>query len=223
MTKAVFLSGPFRSSTYWGVVQNIRTAELWSLSIWAEGAACLSPHMNTQNFDGALPDSVWLAGAVELMKRCDCVALLPEWRSSLGTIAERLIALKLGMPVFDLGEEADLKAFLLYLRTPQKEGETDREALNAIELEEALAYAQANVILTPRPAHGEAVHGPIAGLFTHARNMNEIDRMGGTLELLRRRFIGLPDRDPNFEQAGYCGMEHHPKDCKCGGGKGIPA
>jgi hypothetical protein len=104
------------------------------------------------------------------------------------------------MPVFDLGEEADLKAFLLYLRSPQTEGETDREALNAIELEEALAYAQANVILTPRPAHGEAAQSPFAGMFVHAKNMVEVDRLGGVMELLRRRFIGLPDRDPNFER-----------------------
>lgn len=59
--KLVYLAGPFRGPTKWDVVQNIRRAESYALEIWKLGAACICPHLNTANFDGALPDQVWVA------------------------------------------------------------------------------------------------------------------------------------------------------------------
>jgi hypothetical protein len=48
----------------------------------------ICPHKNTALFDGAADDSVWLAGDVEILKRCDVVFAMPGWEKSEGARAE---------------------------------------------------------------------------------------------------------------------------------------
>lgn len=103
--KVVYIAGAFRSSTHWGIVCNVRRAEERALDVWAMGAAALCPHLNTANFQGALPDETWIAGTLELLRRCDAVLLVAGWTRSEGTIAEVAEARRLGRPVFDtMGE-----------------------------------------------------------------------------------------------------------------------
>lgn len=99
--KVVYIAGKFRAPTHWGVVENVRRAEAVALDVWSLGAAALCPHLNTANFDGALPDEAWLSGTMALMERCDAVMLVPGWLDSEGARAERTRALALGLPVFD--------------------------------------------------------------------------------------------------------------------------
>jgi hypothetical protein len=100
--QVAYVAGPFRSSTFWGIFQNIRAAEAVSLKYWKLGYAVICPHLNTANFDGAIPkelDSVWLDGDLEIMKRCDVVVAMPTWKNSLGAVNEIRIAIELGIPV----------------------------------------------------------------------------------------------------------------------------
>lgn len=105
--KVVYLAGPYRAATPRKIVENIRYAEMWALTLWKLGAAVLCPHLNTALFDGECPDSVWLEGDLEMLRRCDAVCLLPGWEGSSGTRAEAIEAQKRGIPVFRLDEALD--------------------------------------------------------------------------------------------------------------------
>jgi hypothetical protein len=101
--KVVYIAGPFRSKTgnMFEVQQNIMEAMKWSLLVWNNGGAALCPHANTVFFTGAAPDTVWLEGDIELLKRCDAILLIPGWHNSPGSVAEYEVAAGIGMPKFD--------------------------------------------------------------------------------------------------------------------------
>jgi hypothetical protein len=98
--KTVFIAGPFRASTPWGVEINIRRAEYLALDVWRLGAAALCPHTNTRHFDGVLHDDVFLRGTTALMLQCDAVLMMDTWKDSTGAVNERATAIEHGMPVF---------------------------------------------------------------------------------------------------------------------------
>lgn len=98
--KVIYLAGPFRAATAWGIEQNVRRAETMALALWRLGVAVLCPHMNTRHFQGEGPDEMWIEGALELMRRCDGVFVLPGAEGSKGTQGEVEEARRCGIPVF---------------------------------------------------------------------------------------------------------------------------
>jgi hypothetical protein len=102
--KVVYIAGPFRGPNSWVIENNIRRAEVLALEVWRLGAACICPHANTRYFQGAGPDDVWLAGDLEIMRRCDAVLMVEGWGRSCGARAEWAEARRRGIPIFyDLG------------------------------------------------------------------------------------------------------------------------
>jgi hypothetical protein len=100
-----YCAGPYRAATTWLVEQNIRAAEALGYRIAQLGAYPIIPHSNTRGFfESAAGDDLWLAGTLELMRRCDCVVLLPTWRESSGARAEQAEAERLGLKVFSIGQ-----------------------------------------------------------------------------------------------------------------------
>lgn len=98
--KVFYIAGPYRADTERGVVENIRAAESVSIEVWEAGHIALCPHLNSRLMGGICDDEVFLDGAIELMKRCDAVVLVPGWGKSKGTIAEIEIAIKSNMPIY---------------------------------------------------------------------------------------------------------------------------
>src|SRR2546421_1117370 len=98
--KLIYVAGPYRAGSEWEVVRNIRRAEAVALEVWKLGAACICPHKNTALFGGAADDAVWLAGDLEMMRRCDAVICTDCWEESKGTVEEVRVAREMGMPVF---------------------------------------------------------------------------------------------------------------------------
>jgi hypothetical protein len=102
--KVIYIAGKYRAATPWDVEQNIRAAEEIAAKVWAMGHAALCPHANSRHMEGVASDEHFLAGTLELMRRCDAVLLVPNWHHSEGARAEVAEAERLGMPVFGRGE-----------------------------------------------------------------------------------------------------------------------
>ena len=101
--KVIYLAGPYRAPTEYGVQQNIEAASKVALEVWTLGAACICPHKNTAFFGGKLPDATWLDGDKELIRRSDAVLMMEWWTDSDGAMDEKRFADDLGKPVlFDL-------------------------------------------------------------------------------------------------------------------------
>ena len=97
--KLIYVAGPFRASTRWGVELNIRRAEALALEVWRLGAVGVCVHSMCRYFEGAA-DDVWLAGDLELLRRCDAVLVTDDWERSTGAIAEVKFARDNQIPVF---------------------------------------------------------------------------------------------------------------------------
>ena len=100
--RLVYIAGPYRAPTPWGVRCNIRIAEDLAAKVHAAGMFAVCPHANAAHMEGAggIDDAHMLVGTLELMRRCDAVILTPNWRSSAGALAEVDEATRLGIPVF---------------------------------------------------------------------------------------------------------------------------
>lgn len=98
--KVIYIAGKYRGKTPWEVEQNIRAAEEVAARVWAMGLVALCPHANSRHMEGVASDDHFLAGTLELMRRCDAVVLVPNWRDSAGARAEVAEAERLGLPIF---------------------------------------------------------------------------------------------------------------------------
>lgn len=110
MGKLVYIAGPYRASTPYGVERNIRAAEAFIMPVAKAGAVAVVPHMMFRGHDGALPDEWFLGATLEVMRRCDAVLMMPRWESSAGATKERHEALANGIPVLETMH--DLRAWI---------------------------------------------------------------------------------------------------------------
>lgn len=107
--KLVYVAGPYRAGSRYGVQRNIAFARLVGIQVVAQCLNCypVIPHMNTAEFDfnptlKMTNDQFWLDGTLALMKKCDAVLLVrPNAdQASAGTASEVAHAELLGIPVF---------------------------------------------------------------------------------------------------------------------------
>lgn len=98
--KLIYVAGPYRASTGWGVDQNIQRAREIGAQVAEAGGLPVVPHANTAHYDGIQNDTFWLDGTLELMRRCDAVLMSPTWEKSMGSRGEHAEAIKRGLPVF---------------------------------------------------------------------------------------------------------------------------
>lgn len=105
----VYVAGPFRGPDHYAIHKNILAAEDISWHVWAMGGVALCPHLNTQHFQGSLPDDIWLEGDIIMLKRCDVVLMMPRWRDSSGATEEHRVAIEAKIPVvYSLEQLKDL-------------------------------------------------------------------------------------------------------------------
>jgi hypothetical protein len=105
--KVIYVAGAFRSSTQWGIMQNVQHAERASLRLWKQGYSVICPHTMTQHFQNECPDELWLNGMIELLKRSDAIYMLTNWYASEGSREELRVAQELGIRVMYEGENDD--------------------------------------------------------------------------------------------------------------------
>ena len=107
--KVVYIAGPYRAPTAWGIAQNVRAAEEVGLECALLGAMPLIPHTISAHMHGELDEQFWIEGTLELLRRCDAVVLVPGWTGSEGTRGEIAEATRLALPVL---RPSELEAWL---------------------------------------------------------------------------------------------------------------
>lgn len=103
----VYIAGPYRADCALKTSRNISRAEQMAKRLTLERDNCIpiTPHklFELWDFDGGLRNvhpEYYLSGTLEVMRRCDAVLVLPDYRRSSGTIAEIAEAERLGIPVY---------------------------------------------------------------------------------------------------------------------------
>lgn len=100
MKRVIFISGKYRGKDYAEIEANIQHAREAAIRLWQSGDyAVICPHLNTAHFDGLADDSVWLEGALELLKRSDAIYMLKNWTTSAGAVEEHRHALLAGKEI----------------------------------------------------------------------------------------------------------------------------
>lgn len=98
--KVIYVAGPFTARDSWSREQNVRRAEEAGLLIAQAGAMPMIPHANTRFFEGLCTPEFWYEGTLELLRRCDAVAVVEGYELSKGTKAEITEAMERHLPVF---------------------------------------------------------------------------------------------------------------------------
>ena len=99
--RLVYVIGPYRAATEWGVERNIQNALSFGAYVARMGAYPVIPHANTAHFGGLCPDAFLLEGTLELCSRCDAAFCVPGWSNSEGSCGEVGMMVRLGKPVFE--------------------------------------------------------------------------------------------------------------------------
>jgi hypothetical protein len=87
----------------------ISHAKRESKKLWQKGFAVICPHLNTAHFSGICNEQNFLDGYLEILKRCDAIYVLNNWRTSVGTKAEIKLAQELGKKIiYEDGNDAPL-------------------------------------------------------------------------------------------------------------------
>lgn len=107
MKVVVYIAGKYRGPNSWAIECNIRKAEEMAAKVWAMGLIALCPHSNSRHMEGVTTDQHMLDGTMELMRRCDAVLLLNNWRQSEGALGEIEEAKSRGIPIFGTYSEQE--------------------------------------------------------------------------------------------------------------------
>lgn len=99
--KIIFVSGAYRNKSEWGLWQNIQHASEVARRLWLLGWVVICPHRNTAFFGGEGDEEhwVWLKGDLEILKRCDAIYMLNNWKTSYGARCEFRLAGMLGLEI----------------------------------------------------------------------------------------------------------------------------
>lgn len=104
MPLLIYIAGPYRAADPWRVNLNVNRAECVATMVWEAGHLSLCPHANTRYASSRVTDAQYLAGTMEMMRRCDAVLVLPKHAESEGTLGEIADAEARGIPVMRLAK-----------------------------------------------------------------------------------------------------------------------
>ena len=97
--KLVYIAGVYRGKCIDDIYENIQVARKYAKKYWNLNYAVICPHMNSAFMDGSCTDEVFLDGGIEILKRCDIIVMLPNWKNSPGAINEFNIAINNGLKI----------------------------------------------------------------------------------------------------------------------------
>ncbi len=97
--KLVYIAGPYRAKTINGIHENIERARKVALKYWKMGYAVICPHMNSALIDGHISDEHILEADRLILRMCDAIVMMKNWRKSEGATHERAVAMNNNLEV----------------------------------------------------------------------------------------------------------------------------
>jgi hypothetical protein len=91
----IYVAGPYSSN--WklfkkiNILINIFKARKVAKKLWKCGYTVVCPHSNTAFFDN-ISYEIFIEGYINILKKCDILIVLPNYKNSKGTIAEIITA-----------------------------------------------------------------------------------------------------------------------------------
>jgi len=104
--KVIYISGAITAKTPYQRWLNARHSEEVMINLLKAGWAVICPHKNTENLDGSINRNLstehdfWIKMDLELLRRCDAIYMLRNYRHSVGSKAELKEAKKLGLDIY---------------------------------------------------------------------------------------------------------------------------
>ena len=100
----IYVSGPYTKNDKNGKTQeeNINQAREIGCRLWEKGHAVICPHENTSYFekDCNITYDMYIKGDLDMVSRCDCLVMTPDWETSNGAILEHDYAISLRIPIY---------------------------------------------------------------------------------------------------------------------------
>lgn len=112
--KLVYVAGPYSASGERTVEDNVKAAREVARVVATAHPLLFPvvPHQLGAGVKDVGDYACWIAGTLELMRRCDVVVLVAGWEGSRGARAEVAAAQDLGIPVFRTDDHSGLQATL---------------------------------------------------------------------------------------------------------------
>lgn len=107
--KLVYIAGPYGGADYLAIDRNIAAAREVAAALADARIGFVCPHLNSAHFEAVTPDvpeEWWKALDLEILGRCDAILLIDGWSQSDGAEGEARHASGLGLPVFEITEQA---------------------------------------------------------------------------------------------------------------------
>ena len=100
--KLIYISGKYTDKNYTEISKNILKARELAVKVWDKGHVALCPHLNTYHFEIDCEASYeqYIEGDLLLVKKCDGMLMLDNWKESKGAKIEKNYAEILGIPVY---------------------------------------------------------------------------------------------------------------------------
>lgn len=121
----IYVAGKYRDSSRDLVKRNIQLAHDHGRRLMILGAMPITPHKITEDFDGVLPDSVFIEADLSALRACHFIYMLDNFTDSEGAKLEFRTADMWGMPTLF----ANMSDELLHKLIKEKADEINRSEL----------------------------------------------------------------------------------------------
>lgn len=106
--KLIYIAGKYSGENYKETDENIRIAVRAALGViefkWRFGWFPITPHLNSKHFERFefkdIHKLYFYDGTMALLRKCDAVLAISNWKGSAGAMAEIQEADRLGIPVY---------------------------------------------------------------------------------------------------------------------------
>lgn len=98
--KVIYLAGPLTDKDPEVQKRNVDTAVKAAADLGIQGHVVVSPHEMGAAYPESLTYGQWIEHGLEVLQKCDAIALLPGYLGSRGTMVELACAEEIGNEVF---------------------------------------------------------------------------------------------------------------------------